>query len=245
MSLPWLDIDENICFPSVDEATEEGIVAVGGNLSPGVLISAYRQGIFPWYNEGDEILWWSPDPRFVLYTDRLRISKSMRKEIRKQQYIVTLDHSFREVITHCSNIVRRGQGGTWITGDMVEGYCELNRLGWAHSVEVRNSDGELVAGLYGISLGRVFFGESMFTTVSNGSKIAFIVLTLFLRDRGYSLIDCQDYTNHLESLGAQNISRKDFYQILNRELTYPDFNGLWNRIFPDFPHSVGYGDLLK
>jgi len=245
LSLPWLSANEQINFPSVYDSTEEGIVAVGGNLSPGVLLSAYRQGIFPWYNEGDEILWWSPDPRFVLFTDKLKISRSMKKEIRKLQYQVTLDHSFKEVIENCSNVRRRGQGGTWITKEMIAGYCELNRLGWTHSVEVRNGEGILVAGLYGVSMGHIFFGESMFTTVSNGSKIAFIYLTLFLKDRGFRLIDCQDHTNHLESLGAENISRKDFYQILNSELSYPDFKGMWSDVFPDFPDSVGYGDLIK
>ncbi len=244
MSLQWLSASEQILFPSVEDSTEEGIVAVGGNLSPGVLLSAYHQGIFPWYSEGDEILWWSPDPRFVLYTDKLKISKSMKKEIRKQNFKVTLDSAFDEVIGNCARTVRKGQGGTWITNDMNSAYCELHRLGWAHSVEVRR-DGELVAGLYGISLGRVFFGESMFTKVSNGSKMGFILLTLFLRDRGVTLIDSQDHTNHLESLGAENISRKDFYSILKRELDYPDFRGLWSLRFPEFPDSSGYRELLK
>ena len=244
MSLPWLDASEHILFPSVDDSTEEGIVAVGGNLSPGVLLSAYRQGIFPWFNEGDDILWWSPDPRFVLFTEKLKISKSMRKEIRKEQNDIVLDSNFEEVIRNCRNSVRKGQGGTWITEDMVQSYCELNRLGWTHSVEVRK-DGELLAGLYGVSLGRIFFGESMFTKVSNGSKIAFVLLTLFLKDKGFEVIDCQDHTNHLESLGAENIKRDEFYRLLNSAMTYPDLIGMWNDVFPDFPDSVGYRDLVK
>lgn len=244
MNLPWLSASESIIFPPVEDSTEEGIVAAGGNLSPGMLLSAYRQGIFPWYNEGDEILWWSLDPRFVLFTEKLKISKSMKKELRKQKYEVTLDNSFKEVIGNCRNAVRRGQGGTWITKEMMDGYCELNRLGWAHSVEVRMS-GKLVAGLYGISLGHVFFGESMFTKVSNGSKIAFILLTLYLKDKGFSFIDCQDHTNHLESLGAENIRRKEFFNILNKGLAFPDFIGMWCDIFPDFPQSAGYGKILE
>lgn len=243
MSLPWLDAQEFIAFPSVDESTDEGIVAVGGNLSPGVLLSAYRQGIFPWFNDGDEILWWSPDPRFVLFTDKLKISQSMRKEIKKKKYDVLFDQNFEEVIRACRNSVRRGQGGTWITEDMVSAYVELNKLGWTHSVEVREN-GVLIAGLYGVSLGKVFFGESMFTKVSNGSKIAFILLTLFLRDKGFTLIDCQDHTNHLESLGAENISRKEFYRILTKELSYTDLKGKWDKIFPDFPDSEGYRNLI-
>jgi len=242
--LPWFGADDYLQFPSIEDSTEEGIVAVGGNLSPGVLLSAYRQGIFPWYNEGDEILWWSPDPRFVLFSEKLRISKSMKKEIRKQKYDVVLDVNFEEVIRSCRTSVRKGQGGTWITEDMVNAYCELNKLGWTHSVEVR-TNGELVAGLYGVSLGKVFFGESMFTKVSNGSKIAFILLTLYLKEKGFSIIDCQDHTNHLESLGAENINRKEFYRKLNSELSYPDLKGRWDEIFPDFPESEGYRNLIR
>jgi leucyl/phenylalanyl-tRNA--protein transferase len=244
LSLPWYGVDDYLEFPSVDDSTDEGIVAVGGNLSPGVLVSAYSQGIFPWYNEGENILWWSPDPRFVLYTEKLKISKSMKKEIRKQKYNVVLDNSFEEVIKKCRDSVRIGQGGTWITDDMVNGYCELNRQGWAHSVEVLDH-GTLVAGLYGISLGKSFFGESMFTKISNGSKIGFILLTLFLKDKGFSIIDCQAHTKHLESLGAEQITRKDFYLELNNGLSFPDFRGNWNIIFPDFPDSSGYRTIVK
>lgn len=244
MSFPWLGEEDAVTFPPVNESTEEGIVAVGGNLSPGVLLSAYRQGIFPWFNEGYEILWWSPDPRFVLFTDKLVVSSSMRREIRKPRYEVFLDRDFEGVIRNCRNSVRKGQGGTWITEDMVRGYCELNRLGWAHSVGIYDGD-SLVAGLYGISMGRIFFGESMFTTVSNGSKRAFILLTLFLIDRGFSIIDCQAHTRHLESLGAENISRQDFYKILENELKYPDYRGSWQDIFPQFPDSAGFRKLME
>ena len=243
MNLPWFSAEQYLEFPGVNEATEEGIVAVGGNLSPGVLLSAYKQGIFPWFNEGDDILWWSPDPRFVMFTDKLKISKSMKKEIRKKRFELSLDENFTKVIENCRTSIRKGQGGTWITGDMIQAYCRLHELGWAHSVEV-SENGKLVAGLYGVSLGRVFFGESMFTTVSNGSKTAFVLLTLFLEEKGFTIIDSQDHTNHLESLGAENISRDNFYQILNRELSYPDFKGKWNKLFPDFPDSTGYRDLL-
>lgn len=244
MSFPWLGADEYIIFPPVENSTPEGIVAVGGNLSPGVLLSAYKQGIFPWFNEGEEILWWSPDPRFVLYTENLRISKSMKKVLKKNQFQISCDSRFEEVIRGCRNSFRKGQGGTWITEDMVKAYCDVHELGWAHSVEV-SLDGELIAGLYGISFGRVFFGESMFTKVSNGSKAGFIALTLFLRDKGFRIIDCQDHTKHLESLGAENMSRIDFYKILKSELHYPDYKGKWTEVFPEFPLSTGLGELLK
>ncbi|MBN2659538.1 MAG: leucyl/phenylalanyl-tRNA--protein transferase [Spirochaetales bacterium] len=231
-------------FPSVEEATGEGVVAFGGNLSPGVLLSAYRQGIFPWFSEGQDILWWSPDPRFVLFTDRLKISRSMKKEIRKEKYQVVVDRNFEEVIRSCRETVRRGQRGTWITEEMVQAYCRIHKLGWAHSVEVLDK-GNLVAGLYGVSMGRVFFGESMFTRVSNGSKTALIFLTLFLREQGFLLIDSQEHTDHMESLGAEYISRNAFYSILKKELTYPDYRGMWNRLFPDFPRCRGLRDLLQ
>ena len=222
MSLPWLSANEHIYFPSVSDSTEEGIVAVGGNLSPGVLLSAYKQGIFPWYNEGDEILWWSPDPRFVLFTEKLKISKSMKKEIRKLQYKVTLDHSFNDVMENCSNVTRRGQGGTWITKDMIAGYSELNKLGWTHSVEVRNRSGVLVAGLYGVSIGHVFFGESMFTRISNGSKAALVALVKRLKQQGVAVIDCQMTTSHLVTFGAREISGDEFRHLLR--LHIPSLN---------------------
>jgi leucyl/phenylalanyl-tRNA--protein transferase len=244
LSFPWLSSEESLEFPAVEESTDEGIVAIGGNLSPGVLLSAYRQGIFPWFNEGDDILWWSPDPRFVLFTEKLKVSSSMKKEIRKKKYEVLLDRNFEEVIRACRNSIRRGQGGTWITEDMISSYTELNRLGFTHSIEVRK-DGVLLAGLYGVCLGKVFFGESMFTTVSNGSKTGFILLALYLKDKGFSIIDCQSHTNHLESLGAENIPRKDFYRILKDELAFPDLIGNWNLLFGDFPDSSGYRDIIK
>lgn len=244
MSFPWLREDEYLEFPPVEQSTEDGIVATGGNLSPGVLLSAYRQGIFPWFSDGMDILWWSPDPRFVLYTDKFKIPKSMRKEIRKKKYQVVLDRNFEEVITSCRQTLRKGQNGTWITDSMVKGYCELHRLGYAHSVEVRKN-GELVAGLYGVSLGHIFFGESMFTRVSNGSKLALIYLTLYLKDQGFKLIDSQDHTDHMERFGAENILREDFYRILKNELDYPDYRGKWDQIFPDFPLSQGLGEIME
>ncbi len=244
MTIPWLNENQYFTFPSVEESTDEGIVAVGGNLSPGFLLSAYKQGIFPWFSDGDPLLWWSPDPRFVLFSEKLKISKSMRKEIRKNRYEILLDQNFKDVIRGCRTSVRKGAGGTWITEEMVDAYCSLNDLGLAHSVEVRDK-GKLVAGLYGVSLGRVFFGESMFTTVSNGSKIAFILLLLFLKDYGFKLIDCQDHTNHLESLGAENIGRDQFYTILADELSFPDHRGDWATLFPGFPDSKGFRALLK
>lgn len=199
-------------FPPVSLAEPDGLLAIGGDLSQDRLLLAYRSGIFPWY-EGSHILWWSPDPRFVLFPGELKVSKSMQQLIRKGHFHFTVDKAFDEVIANCKTISRPGQDGTWITDDVKEAYRGLHEAGYAHSAETW-LDGELVGGLYGIRLGNFFFGESMFSKASNASKAAFIQYVGLLRDEGVGLIDCQVYTAHLESLGARMISREDFIRII-------------------------------
>lgn len=206
-------LDEHIWFPPVEEASSEGIVAKGGDLSVPRLLLAYHRGIFPWYNEGEPIIWYSPDPRMVLYPERLKISKSMGQVLKKRDFKVTYNEHFAAVIANCKSVYREGQGGTWITDAMQKAYLELHKLGHAKSVEVWKNN-ELVGGLYGVDLGSVFCGESMFSVVSNASKVAFIYLVEMLRSANYKLIDCQVYTRHLASLGAEEIPRNEFLKYL-------------------------------
>ncbi|MFV5686843.1 leucyl/phenylalanyl-tRNA--protein transferase [Flavobacterium sp. GB2R13] len=203
-----------IVFPGVDGASSEGIVAIGGDLSPERLQLAYKSGIFPWFEDGEPITWWSPNPRMVLFLDELIVSKSMRNILNRNIFKVTFNQNFRGVISNCQNIKREGQNGTWITNDMIEAYCKLNELGSAKSVEVWQDD-ELVGGLYGVDLGHIFCGESMFSTISNASKVAFIALVNQLKKDNYKLLDCQVYNPHLESLGCREIDREEFMSILN------------------------------
>ncbi len=208
---PMYVLDQNIIFPKVEEADDEGLLAIGGDLSVERLLLAYKTGIFPWFNEGDPVLWWSPDPRFVLFPKKLKVSKSMKQVLKKSDFTVTVNQDFMGVIKACSLAKRDGQSGTWITDAMVQAYIKLHELGYAKSVEVWQEE-ELVAGLYGLDLNNgVFCGESMFTNVSNASKVAFIT---FIQNTNYKLIDCQVYTSHLESLGAEDISRDDFLSFL-------------------------------
>lgn len=223
---PYLDENQHFQFPPVDKSTPEGIVAAGGNLSPGMLLSAYTQGIFPWYSEYEPILWWSPDPRFVLFPEELHISKSMGRVLKKEEFTCTADTCFETVIRSCREIERPGQPGTWITNDMLEGYIELHRLGYAHSVEAWQG-GDLTGGLYGVSLGKCFFGESMFSKKSNSSKASLIFLAGRLKERGFHFIDCQVYTSHLKSLGAREIPRREFIVRLERGLRYDTLKGSW------------------
>lgn len=207
-------LTKELYFPPVTETDYSGILAVGGDLSVERLLLAYRSGIFPWFEDGEPITWWAPDPRMVLVFDYLVISKSMRKILNRKIFTVTFNQNFREVITNCQSIKREGQNGTWITDDMIEAYCELHRQGHAQSVEVWQ-DGELVGGLYGVDLGHIFCGESMFSKVSNASKVAFITLVEHLRNNNYVLLDCQVYNEHLESLGAFEVNREDFMKVLH------------------------------
>lgn len=214
-------------FPPIEEADEEGIVAIGGDLSTERLLLAYKSGIFPWFSPGDPIVWWSPDPRFVLYPEKIKISKSMKQLFKKQSFKVSLDLCFEDVITNCSAIRRKGQEGTWITNEMKKAYQKLHKLGYAHSVEVWQED-NLVGGLYGVALGRCFFGESMFSKVSNASKYGFITLVQALREKGFKMIDCQVYTEHLESLGAELVERRRFKEELEKATTEPSIEGNWS-----------------
>ena len=206
-------LSEELFFPSVSEANRDGILAIGGDLSPERLILAYKSGIFPWFEDGEPIIWWSPNPRMVLFLDELVVSKSMRNILNRNIFRVTFNQNFRGVISNCQKIKREGQNGTWITNNMIEAYCKLNELGIAKSVEVWQNE-ELVGGLYGIDLGHIFCGESMFSKVSNASKVAFIALVNQLKKNNYNLLDCQVYNEHLESLGCCEIDRTDFMELL-------------------------------
>ena len=224
----WLSEDE-LTFPHPTLANPDGILAVGGDLSPERIILAYDNGIFPWFNEEDPIIWWSPDPRFILHPSKLKVSKSMRKVLRDEVFQITFDTAFEEVILACSKIPRGGQEGTWITKKMIRAYVRLHELGFAHSVEVRQN-GVLVGGLYGIALGRCFSGESMFAKASNASKAGFITLVKKLEAIGFDMIDCQTHSNHLESLGAEAISRDDFLTFLEKNQEKETLRGNWTEL---------------
>ncbi|MDR0404087.1 MAG: leucyl/phenylalanyl-tRNA--protein transferase [Treponema sp.] len=215
---PYLDENQRFIFP--DPNTVRGsVIAVGGNLSPGMLLSAYEQGVFPWYNPEDPILWRSPDPRFVIFPETLHVSKSMRKLLRRNHFELSFDRDFAGVIQGCAGAERPDQDGTWITKDIIEGYTELHRLGYVHSAESRQN-GELLGGCYGVHVGRVFCGESMFAKAPNASKAAFLTLAAYLfEEKGAAFIDCQVPTDHLRSLGGREISRREFLRLLKDALS--------------------------
>lgn len=225
--MPVFQLTEELLFPPAELAARSGLLAVGGDLSPERLILAYGEGIFPWYSGDESILWWSPDPRFVLFPEELKVSRSMAKVLKRGSFRVTYDRAFPEVIDGCRRQPRRGQAGTWITEEMVDAYCRLHDLGFAHSAEAW-VDGQLAGGIYGVSIGACFFGESMFTKVSNASKAALIHLTGTLGNLGFALIDCQIHTRHLQSLGARMIPRRTFLHILRGTLRKPTLQGNWN-----------------
>jgi leucyl/phenylalanyl-tRNA---protein transferase len=210
--MPIFALDEDLQFPDPNLAEADGLLAIGGDLSTARLIQAYKSGIFPWF-EDDVPLWWSPDPRFVLYPAELKVSTSMKTLLKRKAFTFTINKAFSEVIGNCKSVRRDGQAGTWITEEMQDAYNELNRLGYAISAEAW-SEGELTGGLYGVRMGKIFFGESMFSHQSNASKYAFISLVEQLQSEGVELIDCQVYTAHLESLGARMIPRKEFLKII-------------------------------
>lgn len=210
-------LTDDLFFPPVSTADREGILAIGGNLSTERLLLSYRSGIFPWYSEGAPILWWSPDPRFVLFPEKLRVTKSMQTVLNNGKFRFTINRAFSEVIQNCKTADRKEQAGTWISPDIQEAYTQLHLLGHAHSAEAWYN-GELVGGLYGIRMGNLFFGESMFSKQSNASKFAFIHYVRQLQKEKVSLIDCQVYTSHLESLGATMIAREKFMNLLSEHL---------------------------
>ncbi len=206
-------LSKELFFPDVNEASPEGILAVGGDLSPERLMLAYRSGIFPWFDEDEPILWWSPAERMVVFPEEFKVSKSMRNILNRNIFRVTFNENFLDVIHHCSKIKRSGQHGTWISEEMIAAYTQLHNLGFAKSIEVWQND-DLVGGLYGIDLGNIFCGESMFSKVPNASKVAFTALVGCLKRENYKLLDCQVHNSHLESLGAREISREFFMQII-------------------------------
>ena len=206
-------LDDDLWFPAVEEAMDDGLLAVGGDLRMERLLLAYSNGIFPWYNEDELPMWWSPDPRFVLFPEELKVSKSMGQILKRNEFEFRVDTVFEEVIFNCSRAPRQEQDGTWISDEIISAYTALHELGYAHSAEAWY-EGELVGGLYGVLLGKVFFGESMFSKRSNASKYAFIKWVQLLSERGVVLIDCQVHTEHLESLGARMIGRAEFTALL-------------------------------
>jgi leucyl/phenylalanyl-tRNA--protein transferase len=220
--MPIFRLTEEIIFPHPSLADDDGILAVGGDLSVDRLLLAYENGIFPWYSDDQPIIWWSPDPRLVLFPKKIKISKSMKKIIKKGIFKITYDKCFSDVIDNCKNT----RESTWITDDVMNAYINMHNRGFAHSVEAWQ-EGQLVGGLYGVSIGKCFFGESMFTKVSNASKAAFIDLTKNLIDRDFSIIDCQQETDHLKSLGAEIISRKKFLDIIKIDTKYSLFASNW------------------
>jgi leucyl/phenylalanyl-tRNA---protein transferase len=237
--MPIFLLGEEPIFPPAQLADEDGIIATGGDLSPLRLLNAYTSGIFPWYEEGEPILWWSPDPRLVLLPDQLHISNSMKKLFKQKTFQVTVDKAFTEVMQKCS-LPRRNQDGTWISTEMKDAYFKLHQLGYAHSIEAwqinggNKNDRQLVGGLYGVSMGMCFFGESMFALKANASKYAFLTFSQILFKMGFQLIDCQVPTNHLKTLGAVEIPRIEFLALLHEGLKHETLLGNWQFPLTEF-----------
>lgn len=224
--MPIYRLIEELVFPPPEYADPSGLLAVGGDLSSKRLLEAYRLGIFPWFTEDQPILWWSPDPRFVLELDQFRISRSLRKTVKRKIFQVTFDRAFEDVIQACAIVNRRGQKGTWITDEMQQAYVHLHGLGYAHSVESWFED-KLVGGLYGVSLGRAFFGESMFHLKTDASKVALVALVDYLRSCDFAFIDAQMTTEHLMNFGAKEMPRRLFLKKLQDALRHPTKRGKW------------------
>jgi leucyl/phenylalanyl-tRNA--protein transferase len=229
--MPVYLLSDDLIFPSPKLAPQEGLLAVGGDLSQERLLLAYRTGIFPWYSEDEPIMWWSPDPRLILYPHQLKISKSLKKTINRGNFELTMDQAFDDVITACARSRTESNEGTWIVDEMIAAYCELHESGLAHSVEAWQGD-QLAGGLYGVSIGRCFFGESMFTRISNASKVAFVGLVKHLQKLDFDLIDCQVTTSHLLNFGAHEISRERFLNELAEALKSPTLLGRWSFSHP-------------
>ncbi len=226
LCMPVFQLTDEIIFPHPDLAEENGLLAIGGDLSPTRLVAGYKAGIFPWYSQNDPILWWFTSPRLVIYPGEFRIPKRLERYLRKPLFEVSMDHAFEQVIAACANVRRDKEEGTWITEEMQEAYCRLHYLGYAHSVECWHGD-QLAGGLYGVALDRVFFGESMFTVLSNSSKVALASLVKYLIKRDYQLIDCQMTTEHLVNFGACEISGKKFQKHLQTFITTTSPGGVW------------------
>jgi leucyl/phenylalanyl-tRNA--protein transferase len=221
-------LPEEPMFPPATEADPDGLIAIGGDLSVNRLLNAYASGIFPWFMEGKTVYWYSPDPRMVLFPEKFRISDSLKRLIRSKKFTTKIDTRFGDVIRACSEVPRPDQEGTWISNEFVSAYTALFKAGFAHSFECYEGD-QLVGGLYGVSLGRAFFGESMFHYKANASKVAYAELVSFALNHGISLIDCQMETSHLQRLGAENISREHYLQLLNQALQYPGVAAPWRK----------------
>lgn len=225
--MPVYVLSDEIVFPPVNLATHEGLLAIGGDLSTARLLEAYRNGIFPWYSEGEPIMWWSPTPRMVVLPGNYRPSKSLRQKLRKNVFSIRFDTSFREVMLGCAKALRNGQEGTWITAEMQEAYYKLHKQGYAHSVEAYQNN-QLVGGLYGISLGKAFFGESMFYDVTDASKVTYHHLMEFVSCNGFKVVDAQQDTPHLRKLGGTLLDRDDFISLLRNALRSPTLKGPWS-----------------
>ena len=238
MPIYWLTEDEAL-FPPTEGADSRGVVAVGGTLTPTRLLEAYRRGIFPWYSEGEPILWHSPDPRFVLEPTALHVPKSLKKTLRHLPYELRYDTDFAGVMRACGEHARPGQNGTWITDAMLEGYTALHEAGYAHSAEAWQ-DGALVGGLYGVWLGRIFYGESMFAEAPDASKVAFVELVARLREAGCSWVDCQQETEHLARFGAASVPRRQFLKVLAQALAFPTQVGKWDRLAGPAPRDFSH-----
>ncbi len=229
-SVPWLDEGCSYTFPPLGESSPEGIVCAGGNLSPGILLSAYRQGIFPWYEEGGPILWWSPDPRFAVLPETFHVPASASRLLKRRPFRLTADRAFRQVMESCASIDRPGQDGTWIVPDMIDAYVRLHELGYAHSVEAWEGE-ELAGGLYGLGLGGAFFGESMFSATSGASRVGFLSLAQALFEKGFVLIDSQVHTDYVAGMGGVDLARGVYMRRLQTALSMPDKKGSWGEIF--------------
>ena len=225
--MPVYQLSEDLIFPSPYLASKEGLLAIGGDLSPKRLLLAYSNGIFPWYSEGEPILWWSPDPRLVLYPAELKVSRSLKKVLKQDIFKVTLDRAFQDVIAECARVRLENHEGTWIVDDMVQAYCRLYESGFAHSIEAWH-DNRLAGGLYGVSLGKCFFGESMFTRITNASKVAMVALVEHLQQLNFDFIDCQITTAHLTRFGAREISRANYLDELAEALKAATLKGKWS-----------------
>ena len=227
--MPIYALDNSLWFPDTSNANEDGLLAVGGNLSPERLLLAYESGIFPWFIHNKLVYWFSPDPRMVLMPDELKVSKSMKQVFRKNIFTITFDTAFTEVMKGCQSVKREGQRGSWITREFITAYTRLHKMGLAHSVEVWQNE-TLAGGLYGVSLGKCFFGESMFSVVPNASKAGFIFLANWLKEKNFAFLDCQVYTSHLQSLGAKEIPRALFLKMLKQALKHETLHGKWSAL---------------